>query len=260
MEGLPVAVRSRHSPAKGLTVSFAFRDQRSPRAKLIKTALIIALITGVLLAGFSIWNGIKEQRQRNAALGALLVSFRKQNSLTVFQAQVPVFVRSSERVFFNTLERSQFGVVPARVDYKLNLANLSAESFRWDSQTETMSITLQDVEVSEPVLDVQRAQFVNKGFLMTVEAAQRLLQKNLEVARVQALQEARSPLLTSLAHTAAKEAMARNVLLPLQVAGFSKATVSIRFASEGSTDPSFLDASRPIPDVLKDAEKKRNAN
>ena len=69
----------------------------------------------------------------------------------------------------------------------------------------------------------------------------------------EAVRQASGAPLQKLARDAARAAMTQNLLLPLRAAGFDRATVAVRFADEpGASDPSYLDASRPVGDVLRE--------
>jgi hypothetical protein len=54
-----------------------------------------------------------------------------------------------------------------------------------------------------------------------------------------------------LARDAAKRAVARSFAMPLRAAGI-EANVEVRFAGEAGGDPSYLDRSRRIEDVLNE--------
>ena len=231
-------------------------DRRSPSwhggwAK----ALIIAAIA---LAALLLWQYFERKREQEAVFGAMVSAFQKQNSLNVFRAQVPVFVQSREEGWLG-FDREQFGVIPATVDYKLDMSKMAADDFKWDPERRVMTITLPPVLPAEPSLDPRRAKFVNQGVLMSSDTALRLMRRNMDFAHKRASAEARSPHLMELARASAREMIARNYALPLQAAGFEGATVEVRFATDGTRDGSRITASVPYEQAIEEGRKRRAA-
>jgi hypothetical protein len=231
---------------------------RAPAARLPNGVLIV-LVLVVLIGGALVWRHLDEQRKRDAALGAMVTAFQKQNSLTVFRAQVPVFVRNSQPQLFGLLSTEQIGVIPATIEYRLDLRQLDSGSFRWNPGQQTMEVTMPPLVVGEPMLDARRAQLVNRGVLVSGDAALNLMRMNMGTARDTALREARNPQMIALARAAAREMMTQNVTLPLRAAGYDKARVTVRFADEPGEDPSYIDQSRSYNEVLDEARAKNAA-
>lgn len=227
-----------------------------PPATRLPNGLLIVLVLVALIGGLLVWRQLAEQRKRDAALGAMVTAFQKQNSLSVFRAQVPVFVRNTQPRLFGLLSTEQIGVIPATIEYRLDLSQLDEGSFRWNPQLQTMALTMPPLVVGEPVLDAQRAQLVNRGILVSGDAAMDLLRLNMGSARDIALKEARNPQMMALARAAAREMMTQNVTLPLRAAGYDKARVTVRFADEAADDPSYIDQSRSYNEVLNEARAK----
>jgi len=218
--------------------------------------IVIAIVVLALVGGALVWRQLAEQRRRDAALGAMVTAFQKQNSLSVFRAQVPVFVRNSQPRLFGLLSTEQIGVVPATIEYRLDLSKLDEGSFRWNPEAQTMDLTVPPL-VGEPQLDARRAQLVNRGILMSGDAAMNLMRLNMGTARETALRESRNPQMIALARAAAREMMTQNVTLPLRAAGYDKARVTVRFADEPAADPSYIDQSRSYNEVLEERARQR---
>jgi hypothetical protein len=219
--------------------------------------IVIAIVVLALVGGALVWRQLAEQRRRDAALGAMVTAFQKQNSLSVFRAQVPVFVRNSQPRLFGLLSTEQIGVVPATIEYRLDLSKLDEGSFRWNPEAQTMDLTVPPLVVGEPQLDARRAQLVNRGILMSGDAAMNLMRLNMGTARETALRESRNPQMIALARAAAREMMTQNVTLPLRAAGYDKARVTVRFADEPAADPSYIDQSRSYNEVLEERARQR---
>ena len=231
-------------------------DRRSPRspANWIRLLIVGAIALGALL----IWQYVERKREQEAVFGAMVTAFQKQNSLNVFRAQVPVFVQSKEDGFLG-FDREQFGVVPASVDYKLDMSKMTADDFDWDPERRVMTIELPPIVPAEPALDARRAKFVNNGVLIGSDSALRLMRQNMQRAHQQASKEARNPQLMELARAAAREMIARNYALPLQAAGFKGATVEARFPTDGTRGGSRITASVPYEQAIEEGRKRRAA-
>jgi len=168
-------------------------------------------------------------------LGTTLIAFEKQNSLTVFSAQLAPVVAANDSRYLGTITSRQVAVIPARVDYKLDLSSMNANRLAWDGKTETLTVRLPQVAVGKPNLDEARAQYFREGIWITRDAQESLSRKNTRLAEKQALEQANSPVLMGLARGAAKDAIRQNLAIPLAVAGFDNVTVTVRFDEEKET-------------------------
>lgn len=223
------------------------------RGSWIAILLLVALLALVAFA-YSRWSAEDEVD----AVGSMITGLQKQNSLTVFSAQVATVTNRTERRAFGLLSSRQTAIIPATVEYRLDQSQLTPDRFRWDAQAQSMAVTLPGLTVTRPNLDMARAQFYRGGLPMGGEMRDAMARVSARDATRDAVRQASSAAIQKLARDAARDAMAQNLLLPLRAAGFDRATVSVRFADEpGGSDPSFLDASRPVADVLRDAERAR---
>lgn len=229
------------------------RNRMAPYRRWIPAVLVIALLVG----GILLWRDLEEQRRREAALGAMVTAFQKQNSLSVFRAQVPVFVRNTRSQLFGLLSTEQIGVIPATIEYRLDLSQLEPGSFRWNEDQQTMQVTIPPLVVGEPALDARRAQLVNRGILVSGDTALKLMRANMGTARASALRESRNPQMLALARSAAREMMTQNIALPLRAAGYDDVRVTVRFADEPIADPSYLDQSVSYNEAMEEARRRR---
>ncbi len=165
-------------------------------------------------------------------LATSLLAFEKQNSLTVFSAQLAPVVASDDERMLGLLKSKQIAVIPARVDYRLDLSRIDRQRMRWNDANRTLTVTLPPLTVSRPNLDEARAQYIREGVLITRDAQERLNRNNTRLAEQQAAQQAANPVLMNLARTAARDAVQQNLTIPLQVAGYENVTVEVRFAGE----------------------------
>jgi hypothetical protein len=104
----------------------------------------------------------------------------------------------------------------------------------WNAETQTMDVQLPALIVGKPNLDEARAQYLREGIWITNTAQDRLTRNNTRLAEQQAVQQAANPVLVGLARTAAREAIAQNLAIPLQVAGYGEVKVNVRFDGEAA--------------------------
>jgi hypothetical protein len=168
-------------------------------------------------------------------LATSLVALEKQDKLTVFSAQLSPVVTSEDSRLFGVLKSRQVAVIPARVDYTLDLSKMDKSRLAWDADTHTMDVQLPALTVGRPNLDEARAQYLREGMLITNNAQATLTRENTQLAEQQAVQQAANPVLMDLARSAAKQAIAQNLAIPLQVAGYGDVKVEVRF--DGETNP-----------------------
>lgn len=165
-------------------------------------------------------------------LATSLTAFEKANRLTVFSAQLAPVVASDDERLLGMLKSRQIAVIPARVDYTLDLSRMTRANMAWDAEAERLTVTLPPLTVSRPNLDEGRAQYLREGVWITRTAQDELTRANTKLAEQQAVQQAANPVLLSLARAAAKDAIRQNLSVPLQVSGHPQATVVVRFEGE----------------------------
>jgi hypothetical protein len=165
-------------------------------------------------------------------LATTLTAFERQNRLTVFSAQLSPVVASDEESMFGLLQSRQVAVIPARVDYTIDLSALGRDRLTWHGDTKRLDVQLPPLTLSRPNLDEARAQYLREGVWITRNMQDKLNRNNTQAAEQQAAQQARNPVLIGLARAAAKDAIRQNLAIPLEVAGFGHVTVAVRFDGE----------------------------
>lgn len=222
------------------------------RTGLIVLALAAGLFLGVLITGSFSLTGLLGGPDPEAVASASLQSVREQARLTPFVARFVAVVTSTQSRF--GLEARKTLIMPGLVRYEVDLARLGEDDLAWNGEAKTLTVTLQPLEIVGPDVDLSEVQdYSGGGVLMALTDAEKALDKaNREQGRQSLLKQARAPTPMRLARTAAKRAVERSFAMPLHAAGID-ARVVARFADEkGSPDPSFLDRSRRIEDVLRD--------
>lgn len=207
------------------------REQSLARIQAVPWLIVIALIAAVAWLG---WKAFFERGEGDPVASAML-AFEKQNSLTVFSSRFEVVAESTNRqgvLGIDLIRSRQAAIIPALVEYRLDLASMDRDRFRWDAGSQTLAITLPTLRISRPNLDEAQARVFTEGSFVTGGAAQALAKNNSRQAERKAGEFARNPEVLALARQAAKDAVRQNLAIPLQVAGYREAKVTVRFDGE----------------------------
>ena len=189
--------------------------------------LIVLLALAGWLAYKAFW-----PRDPGDPVATTIAAFEKQNRLTVFSAQLAPVVANTDERLFGLIESSQVAVIPARVDYSLDLSGMDRNRLTWNATDQVLDVRLPALSISKPNLDESGAQYLTKGVWVSREAQGDLTRANTRSAEKQASEQAANPVLLGLARGAAKEAIRQNLTIPLQVAGYRNAVVTVRFDGE----------------------------
>ena len=202
------------------------REQNVARASALPWLLF--LLTLAALA----WFWFLKPEKLGDPLATSLVAFEKQNRLTVFSAQLAPVVASDDVRYFGLVKSKQVAVIPARVDYTLDLSAMNRDRMAWNEAAKTLDVQLPALTLSRPNLDEARAQYLREGVFITREAQDKLNRNTTLLAEQQATKAAANPVLMGIARGAAKDAIRQNLAIPLQVAGYGEVTVRVRFDGE----------------------------
>lgn len=204
--------------------------RRAPLA--VRSALPwLLLMAALALAGWALWQLYKPAPVGDP-LATTLVAFEKQDRLTVFSAELAPVVASDDARLFGMIKSRQVAVIPARVDYTLDLAQVGRSRMQWNPAARRLDVVLPQLTLSRPNMDEGRAQYLREGVWISRAAQEKLTRANTQAAEQQAAQGAANPALMALARGAAKDAIRQNLAIPLQVAGFGDVTVAVRFDGE----------------------------
>ncbi|MFM5922829.1 MAG: DUF4230 domain-containing protein [Novosphingobium sp.] len=183
------------------------------------------------LAGWLGWKAYGPE-DHGDPIATSLAAFDKANRLTVFSAQLISLVDASDERAYGLLKSQQVAVIPARVDYTLDLSRLQGANMAWDAAARTLKVTLPPLQISKPNLDEAKARYFASGMWITSEAQAKLTRDNTIVAEREAINQANNPALLDLARDAARQAVTQNLGVPLKVAGYGDVTVTVRFENE----------------------------
>jgi len=205
-------------------------DTRLTQSRPLITLPAVAALALAVLGG---WYAIKSlSPDHGDPVAASLLAFEKQDRLTVFSAQLAPVVSADDVRIFGILKSRQIAVIPARVDYTIDLSKMDQARMTWDEPGQKLSVTLPPLELSKPNLDEAHAQYLREGVWITGDAQAKLTRDNTLLAERLAGDQARNPVLLNLARDAAKGAMRQNLAIPLQVAGYGNVTVEVTFDGE----------------------------
>ncbi len=201
--------------------------------KRARPLITLPAIAGIGLLGLGGWYALETlSPDHGDPVAASLLAFEKQDRLTVFSAQLAPVVSADDVRAFGILTSRQVAVIPARIDYTLDLSQMNAARMKWDAATGRLDVTLPPLQLSKPNLDEGRAQYLREGVFITGAAQAKLTRDNTLTAERLAADQARNPVLLNLAKDAARTVMQQNLAIPLQVAGYDTVTVTVRFDGE----------------------------
>lgn len=209
------------------------RHKSLARVQAVPWLLFIAMLA---LAAFFAWRAYAPE-DIGDPLATSITAFEKQNKLTVFSAQLSPVVASTDSRLFGAIQSRQVAVIPARVNYTLDLSQVDSSRLSWNEASRTLNVVLPPVQVSKPNLDEARAQYLREGIWISRDAQDKLTRDNTRLAEQQAVKQAANPVLMNLARVAAKEAIHQNLAIPLEVAGYGDVTVNVRFDGEEESKP-----------------------
>jgi len=200
------------------------------RGMMARVALPWVLAPAALLIlAWALWPAAKGD-----VLSAALTSFEKQNRLTVFTAQLSPVVAADDESLMGMLKVRQIAVIPARVDYSVDLTGVTRDRLSWDAKAKRLDVRLPPVTPGTPNLDEARAQYLREGVWISRNTQDKLTRENTQIAARQASVEAGNPVLLGLAREAARDAIRQNLEIPLSVAGQGDVTVVVSFDGEST--------------------------
>jgi len=223
-------------------------------------AIVVALILGLLVGGaLDIGKRLFGGPDPETVASSALQSMRAQNRLVPFVARYVSVVSSRQERLGGLVSSERTLILPGDVRYELDLAKLGPEDVQWDAGSSTLSVTLPEIEIAGPEVDLAAArEYGEGGVLSAVTDANQALDRNNRARAVADLRkQAGAAVPMRLAREAGRQAVERSFALPLQAAGFDNAKVVARYPTEGSPVTKPLDRSRAYNDVLDEAATRR---
>jgi hypothetical protein len=222
-------------------------------------AVVVALLLGLVVGGaLDIGKRLFGGPDPETVASSALQSMRAQNRLVPFVARYVSVVSSRQERLGGLVSSERTLILPGDVRYELDLAQLGPEDVAWDAATNTLAVTLPEIEIAGPEVDLAAArEYGENGVLSVISDADQSLDRNNRARAVADLRkQAGSAVPMRLAREAGRQAVERSFALPLQAAGFNNAKVVARYATEGSPVTEPLDRSRAYNDVLSEAQER----
>ncbi|NNC71867.1 MAG: DUF4230 domain-containing protein [Sphingomonadaceae bacterium] len=203
-------------------------------------AIIAIFVVGVGSITRSIFGGGPDPE---TIATASLEGLREQIVLVPFSARFVSVTTSTQRRYGLSARKTL--IMPGDVRYELDLSALGEDDVSWNEATNTLTVTLPDLTVSDPDIDIDAIrEYGEGGILLALTDAEDVLDTaNRRAAQQSLRRQAMATAPMRLARDAARRAVESNFELPLQAAGID-ATVQAQFRNE--VNPNQMDRSRDV--------------
>ncbi|MDP9421227.1 MAG: DUF4230 domain-containing protein, partial [Pseudomonadota bacterium] len=147
---------------------------------LALAAVAVALILGLVIGGaLDIGKRLFGGPDPETVASSALQSMRAQNRLVPFVARYVSVVSSRQERFGGLVASERTLILPGDVRYELDLAQLGPEDVQWDAGSNTLSVTLPEIEIAGPEVDLAAArEYGENGVLNIVTNADQALDRN----------------------------------------------------------------------------------
>ncbi len=238
--------------------------QKKPSRPVVAAAVIAAALIAlaiVIVFATRLVDRVLGGPDPESIATASLQSMRAQNRLIAFTARYVSVVTSKQDRFGGLVNSQRTLILPGDVRYELDLSRLLPGDVRWDGSTQTLRVSLPEIETAGPDVDVNAIREYGSGGVLSAltNADQQLDQTNRAQAVADLRKQAAGAVPMQLAHEAARTAIERSFAMPLVAAGFKDAKVVARFPTEGADKPSYVDLSTPYDEAIREAERRRAA-
>lgn len=192
-----------------------------------------ALLLGIPIATFGLgyWVAPKEQLateveqdgffkvEEATVLSATVESLRAESSLVIWSYKGTATVRVSREDYL-IFESTQRLIVPATVDYRLPLADLTVADVEFNEAAKLVTVRLPKLKLSDVAFQPEQATTISGGLLtMDDDMVQALNKRAYRSARRAVTAQAQQAKMRELAEREAKEVVERFFEIPLRIAG-----------------------------------------
>lgn len=190
-----------------------------------------------------------------------LEAMQSQNRLVPFTARFVSVVTSRQQRLGGLLEAERTLILPGTARYELDMSAIGAEDIEWDEQSRTLTVTMPEIEIAGPEVDLEAArEYGESGVLGVVTDTEQLLTRANQQGAIEDLRkQAAGATPLGLAREAARDAVRRNFELPLRAAGITDVRVATRFASDPAASSDQMDVSNSYENAMAEAERRRRA-
>lgn len=167
--------------------------------------------------------------QETEVLSATVESLRAENKLVVWSYQGTVKVRARDTDWW-VFESEQTLIVPASVDYRLNLNELTLADVEYDESAKRVRVELPSLKLSDVAFYPEQATTINGGVLTySDEKVQGLNKRAYRAARKAVVAQAQQRAMVDVAKRQAKENIEEYFAIPLRIAGHPDVKVVATF-------------------------------
>ncbi len=201
------------------------------RGGVLLFLIAIGMLAALLLFGSTLLERLHRGPRPETVVTTSLMAVRQQAVITPFTATFITAPTSTTTRLLGMAETKRTTIMPATVNYEVDLSSLRREDVRWDAATATLLVTLPPLRISRPAFDLSRRQIYEDGQLLGVLTGDnnRLDAANNAQAERDVLAQARSGVPMRLARDAATRVVGQMFEVPLKAAGLD-ARVEVRFA------------------------------
>ncbi len=155
---------------------------------------------------------------------------------------------------FTTKQRA---LIPYSVDYFVNLSTLDEADLSYNPTSKVLIVKVPDVTVAVPNIDEARMEiFKRDGWFRSTKAGENLALRASKLAEGGARNSANDPAKLEKARDYARTKISSFLQLPLETAGLQDVKVVVRFPTEGSDDPSFINLSTPYEEAIRERDRR----
>lgn len=223
-----------------------------------KLIALLLVLVGVAAAFW--WQQRRADRaEMEAGLAAsrtLSAVFERTSALQVARLSGEAVTRVDGSSGYGMFANLQTTRAPYQVDYLVDLRRLSPADYRWNARDRVMVVTIPEVTVGKPNIDLARARTAQSGMFISRDSSVAMQQRVAGNLAAAAGHKAMAPEYLQKAQASARGAVQALVAAPLAAAGVKGVTVVVRLPGEAK--PAGLDRerwemSRPIAEVLREA-------
>lgn len=220
--------------------NFSDTDEISKRERRRTKHMVIASLPMVSF-GLGYWIATKEQLTHEVqesgfftvketdVLSATVESLRAENKLVVWSYQGTVKVRAKDTDWW-VFESEQTLIVPASVDYRLDLNELTLADVEYDESAKLVRVELPSLKLSDVAFYPEQATTINGGVLTySDEKVQGLNKRAYGAARRAVVAQAQQRAMVDVAKRQAKENIEEYFAIPLRIAGHPDVKVVATF-------------------------------
>ena len=167
--------------------------------------------------------------KESEVLSATVESLRAENKLIVWSYLGTAKVRAKDTDWW-IFESEQLLIVPAAVEYRLNLADLTLADVTYDEKSKLVRVKLPRLRLSDVAFSPERATTINGGILtMSDDKVQALNRRAYATARRAVTAQAQQRAMLEVAKRKARENVEEFFEIPLRIAGHPDVRVIATF-------------------------------